>query len=633
MSGIQTRRKRGIRASRSKLDMAMLEAGIRTQCELADKIAERENRPNPPRDTINRAFREEPVSPATLSRIALVLGVTPDSLYLDETASEAFTPPPAAPSSSAVAQPAVSRFRLAVHALDAPSRRLAQSLIELTQEPLAAILLNEALIEPHARPADLLQRYQADGVLTLRSIRHGRHLGLQAFLYRDGQDRLLWSAPTHEAELSAMHLELARGCLSHLLHGCGLGEPPETPPIPLQALDFHLQARSLLEEHLAEINLKRAQTLLREAIEACADFARSHAALAESLLQESWMGNERKLIEEATGYVNRAIALAPDDVYVQSIHAYQLRRSAGATEALSLCRRLVERQPDHVDALSALANASMLAYEQNPEAHGDALDEATRCLTRACRIEPGFWRHHFELGNCHVSRHDMSSALRALQSAVDLKPNEASLLNLGTLYRCHGDLEKAEQCYRQAGKLNPDNYAANDLLATLSYYREDYDRSARLKQRCLDTLLQTETTGLHQMWGELADALRHLRRWAEAVEAYHKAVLILERDQLSGYAMVQDDLYKEYYLLQLHRIDPERHSKPDPTLTRARFLEYLERDFYPSGYVKLAQLGLMYDWPDLARKALDRAAAICPGFRKNPDLKALNESCLSFQQL
>ena len=617
------RRKRGICASRPKLEIAMLEAGIRTQTQLADRIAEQENRSVPPRDTVNRAFREEAVSPATISRIARALGVEPERLYKTETPQS--PPTGAKPVPARSGTPKTRCRRLGLYLKDKAGEAFALSLQQAISAPLNAVLLNSALIDTRMLPADITMQYQADALLTIHCSRHGRHLGLRVFLYDGEAETLLWAAATHDAELQQLHAKLANACLRQLKHRLGLSTEPEPATVSLRALESYLQARELMEEHLTEINLRRAQTLLQDAIEDSPGFARAHAALAQALLDNSFMANERQLVEEAKSHCNQALSLAPDDVYARCVHSELLTREGCSDEAVELGHALLDEYPDHVDALKSQAIACLMCHEQNANADGQPLATAGECLTRACAIEPGYWRHHFDLGNYHFSKHEITNALQAFQMAADLKPNLASLLNLGTLYKCLGRLDLSEQSYRRAQQIDPENYAVKDMLGSLLYFREDFEQSARLKQLCLDALLPTETSGLHQMWGDLADALRHLHRWEEAVEAYRKALLTIERDQLSGYALTQDELYKEYYLLTLHRIDPERHPAPSPALDRERFRDFLEQDFYPSGYIKLAQIGILNGWPDLALRALDRAAEICPSFREHPDLKLLKQ--------
>ena len=74
-------RRRGVRASRAKLVHALTEAGFRTQAALAEHIADIEDLETPPKDVINRVFRELPVDPTTIERVARALGVDAHTLY------------------------------------------------------------------------------------------------------------------------------------------------------------------------------------------------------------------------------------------------------------------------------------------------------------------------------------------------------------------------------------------------------------------------------------------------------------------------------------------------------------------------------------------------------------------------
>ena len=78
------KRVRGVIASRNKLEIAMLNAGIRSQSELAQQIAEKESLNSPPKDLVNRTFRQKRVSHQTITRIASVLGISPHSLFLTQ---------------------------------------------------------------------------------------------------------------------------------------------------------------------------------------------------------------------------------------------------------------------------------------------------------------------------------------------------------------------------------------------------------------------------------------------------------------------------------------------------------------------------------------------------------------------
>ena len=80
-SGRETQRRRGVRASRAKLTRALTDAGLRTQAALAERIADLEGLDSAPKDMVSRAFRELPVEPQTLERVARALEVEAWTLY------------------------------------------------------------------------------------------------------------------------------------------------------------------------------------------------------------------------------------------------------------------------------------------------------------------------------------------------------------------------------------------------------------------------------------------------------------------------------------------------------------------------------------------------------------------------
>ncbi|WP_321396844.1 hypothetical protein [Emcibacter sp.] len=79
-------RNRGVRASRIKLEKALAESDLekKTQVALANRIADLEDLEAAPKDLVSKVFRELPVDPQTLERIARALGVEARSLYLSE---------------------------------------------------------------------------------------------------------------------------------------------------------------------------------------------------------------------------------------------------------------------------------------------------------------------------------------------------------------------------------------------------------------------------------------------------------------------------------------------------------------------------------------------------------------------
>lgn len=91
-------KKRGIRASRVKLERALADSDLerKTQAALASRIADLEELDAAPKDLVSKAFRELPVDAQTLERIARGLGVPAEDLYMERTAPDA-PPVPANP--------------------------------------------------------------------------------------------------------------------------------------------------------------------------------------------------------------------------------------------------------------------------------------------------------------------------------------------------------------------------------------------------------------------------------------------------------------------------------------------------------------------------------------------------------
>ncbi|MGH8127719.1 MAG: hypothetical protein ACRETC_05045 [Gammaproteobacteria bacterium] len=92
-------RKRGVRASRASLSQALARAGLKTQSALAERMADREGLDIPPRDLVSRVFREKPVDPLSLERVARALEVEAHTLYLSSTEVSTYSDPAVEPTS------------------------------------------------------------------------------------------------------------------------------------------------------------------------------------------------------------------------------------------------------------------------------------------------------------------------------------------------------------------------------------------------------------------------------------------------------------------------------------------------------------------------------------------------------
>lgn len=85
-------RNRGRRASREKLECAMLKAGFKNQYALAAQIALNEKTDVIPKDMVNKVFREQKVSLRNLTRVATALGESVEAILLNEDIIEEINP-------------------------------------------------------------------------------------------------------------------------------------------------------------------------------------------------------------------------------------------------------------------------------------------------------------------------------------------------------------------------------------------------------------------------------------------------------------------------------------------------------------------------------------------------------------
>ncbi|MEZ5561136.1 MAG: hypothetical protein R3E86_21655 [Pseudomonadales bacterium] len=148
-------RRRGVRASRIRLEQALAEAGLPrpTQAALAERIADQENLDAAPKDLVSRVFREQPVDPQSIERVARGLGVPAHTLY--QTSADAAlngaddgpeNPRPEA-ASAAAETPAESPMETALPARGSRPRRIGLVLLALS---LLCVLL-ASLVLPGTR--------------------------------------------------------------------------------------------------------------------------------------------------------------------------------------------------------------------------------------------------------------------------------------------------------------------------------------------------------------------------------------------------------------------------------------------------------------------------------------------------
>ncbi len=675
------RRRRGVRASRSKLSQAMSAAGIRTQAALAERIADMEGLESVPRDALNRAFRQHPIDPNTLARVAKALGVEPFTLYLTEQEAEADAQASAldradgnaTTKSSAEAAGARTRWVVwlvaaglvlaamfggrayrqpagpvpaqsaapAVVPLTAPGGRLTMAVVgtqEASARPLAAALRERlstsfavasqgaALLTRDLAPAQIAERLQADVVVQVGAETVGRHAGLTVWLFARGSNRQVWAQSMDTPQLAVRTQALAAQAAEAVRYALGLPTvsglvPPHFPLAPVQR--DYLRGRANLDAAQSELNIKRAQSRFQAALRQDANFAQAHAGLCEALVQESWMSDEQRTLADAQASCHQALLLAQRDPYVMSAQGTMLTRSGRLDEAVTVYSEVLAEWPDYVDALNGLAAARFARFRQLSE-QADLLS-ARALSVRAAEAEPTLWKTHFYLGVYEHALGDLPKAIAASEVALKHDRNPYVLGNLGTLHFCGGDMDRARSYYEEAQTLAPQSYVGSEFLGMVYYYLEQFDTSVRLRKAAIEGLSAADTPMVQQMWGALGDSYRHAGQVQEAVAAYLQAVEILERDALRGIGSVTDQAARAYYHSVLSTLAPAQIPPALAAETARGLDDIFARAAEPAAFIRLSETWRLQGDLENARAALARAEAHCPGYALHPDLKHLRE--------
>ncbi len=657
-----SQRHRGVRASRAKLVHALAEAGLKTQVALAERIADIENLDAVPKDAVNRVFRELPVDPSTLERVARALGVEAYVLYksADEEAP-VFSDPGGRPTSAGRVGPALAGA-VAVLAVVLGARWWFAPDMPVEAEPesrppalamgtptLAVIpfandeesgfgnLLRNRL-QAHfnvARPtADVLiqsrdpvqtaERLRTDVVVDGEFRSLGRLTAVRVYLFRNGVRLQVWSDSVPTVALDDWLGSIAEQSALAIRRAVGMPvDEHKISHFPLAAVqDDYLEGERYLDEPSNELNIKRAQARFEAALRQDANYARAHAGLCQTLLEEHWMDSEERALRDASLACGQAVQLDPMDPVVAVAHAHFLQRTDQDSEAVALYQQTIERYPRDSSALAGLAASQLEAYRESGES--GYLREAKALASKAAEIDPYVWKPLFSLATLEWFDGNVVGAIEASEAARSRSENEFVLANLGSFYLCDGELEKAREAYSRARELNPASYVGDEFLGQAHYFLGNFERSAELRQKAIDSVANGNPE-IHEMWGNLGDSYRQSGDIEKAKEAYLRAAEIAERDYLRGTAPVADRAARAFYYTIL--------AKLDAAIVPASALDAIDNEIdeiaselvSATGLRRMAQTYLERGELGKARAVLDRATVTCKGYAMLPDLESLRQ--------
>ncbi|MCL6741257.1 sulfotransferase [Sphingomonas sp. RB56-2] len=226
-----------------------------------------------------------------------------------------------------------------------------------------------------------------------------------------------------------------------------------------------------------------------------AEFLRLRASIAKRL------GN----IDEALGFLKRAVEAAPNDHAAWNNLGNALHEADDTEGAVEALRRAVELRPDaafvHVNLGRALATA---------DRHQESLSQ----FEEASRLDPNDGIALFEIGKALVRMGHPTRALPFLGKAASLRRDDSNIfLVMGLAFARLDDLEKAEQAYRLAIQTDPNSAAAYLNVAILMERGNRTEELVELQEKALAHGVKGQEADfvqalVYRREGKLEDALR-----------------------------------------------------------------------------------------------------------------------------
>jgi tetratricopeptide (TPR) repeat protein len=673
-------RKRGVRASRARLYHALTEAGLRSQAALAERIADLEELEQAPKDLVSRVFREQPVELQTLERVARALEIEAWQLYRTsdepdapqqavadarpegggmvaarpsvtapwlaslatglalvalvlwwlggtqpETDGERNTAANAVPGALAIRPSWVSEPTLVVNDFSGdPDGIVAAAMRAQFAQHFRLAAPSAGLLVHEREASEIAAQLRSDAVIDGEVIKLGRLAGVRMYLYGGGVRQQVWAETSDAARLEARLDQLAANATQAVARmlGLPLGDAEQLPHYPLAPVqDYYLEGRLHLDGPASELNIRRAQGRFEAALRLDANFADAHAGLCEALLEEYWMEDAQRALNDASLACGRAIQLAPQTAATRIAHAHLLRVTGRAQEAVAILTALLEEDPDDAAALVGLVATLLALYRGD----GDAghLERALAAAEYATVVDPDFWKAPFWLASLAYFAGDLERAITAAEEARRRDENEYVLANLGTFYFCAEKLDLASDAYERAREVAPHSYVGDEFLGMLYYLRGEFEAAAQLRSAAIARLASAGEPEIHEMWGNLADAYLQSGQQEAAAEAFLRAVEVSERDVLQGIDSPADRASRAYYYSSLHALAPQRLPPDTEDRVKATLLEVLEHPLEPGAAVRVALAWLQYGRRELALQAFEQAVERCGGYAATPGLESL----------
>jgi predicted O-linked N-acetylglucosamine transferase (SPINDLY family) len=314
--------------------------------------------------------------------------------------------------------------------------------------------------------------------------------------------------------------------------------------MPLQS-DHYFNVLELALRHYQQGDFAEALALIREGEELNKiDFALLHVAALCSFR----LGN----IALAKSYIEKALALSPEDASSWNVLGEVLRLSGNLLEAIQAFQKAIAYNPSLTDAYSNLGNV-----------YADANDyeNATAAYSKAISLDQNHIDAWYNLGNVALKAKRFSAALEAYRKVLSLNSQHLGALNnYGLLL---GDLKQyaeVQEVYERLLSLRPDFSDAVLNYANIIHASGKLRESSEILSRFLPGIPKEHSVPHLLRQGGI---LRELGERLPAKEAYLEALRIdsTSKDAIRG--VINMDIELGNFIAARERITSEHNKNPD----------------------------------------------------------------------
>lgn len=676
------KRVRGVKASRSKLEKALLNAGVRSQAELAQLIAEREGLATPPKDLVSRTFRQNNVSHNTIARIALILDVAPHTLYLTQNEVEAVSNSSESINSDVLSAPApndqdtnqapafspavnnkttqhkhyriytvitallcIGLIALFWHGQDEqsgispllakatnrkvmiipPAEPVYEALLIKLEEGLQSNykLTTEALkqLSTGTTPIDIPEKFGVDFAIDIEVIQKGIFKGIVVYVYTKTTKTLLTSYVDIAYSDTQENIQNIFESTLEEFNRYVTNNNYASSYLNKQAVVNYLSSKENLYKGLNEINVSRALELVHLVLDEYPHSYVAHAHLCNLYAQKVYLSSDPAYFERANNACQKASEIAPDAAETQFAWGQLMRRQNNTKEAIAHYLRAIDSQPRFVQPRLGLTESYIKQFMQTQDSH--FMEMANSIISEAETLQPKNWQIPFISARISYFGGDTATAIEKFEQSLSIEKTLNALGSIGSLYFCNGEIDKAYTSYKLLEQDFGPSPMSDHYLASTSFYNEHYQEAIDYNLRSLERQEMSNSDGLFQTWINLGEAYLANEQAEAAREAYSKAI---QQAEMSG--QVEDknvraqQLYAQMNLLKIDQI-LDQHEKE----SLAHTLNSIQAGISDPG----AMLRSMLVWIELGETAKAKALnedliKHCKGYAEHPIITKLYSS-------